>query len=133
MAKKRQLRPTTEIRYRMKMERQYKGQVSEETAREFAASVAQYWGIRFGSFHRDYDRLKEWLARAHPEVPSALYAYYKAFLSHAQKQIPAGYKPDAVMDYFQKKAGLDPQVMREILELWGLLTERSQTEATTKQ
>jgi len=133
MAKKRQLKPTSGVRYRMKMERQYRGQVSEETAREFAAVVAEWWNLRWGQYHGDYTRLKEWLARAHPEVPVAHYAYYKAFLSHAQKQIPAGYSPDAVIEYFRKKAGLDPRIMQEILSLWGLITERTETEATTKQ
>jgi len=133
MAKKRVLRTTSDIRYRMKMERQFRGQVSEETAKEFAAAATSHWSMRFGEFHSDYVRLKEWLSKAHPEVPVAHYAYYKAFLSHARKQIPGGYAPEAIVDYFQKKAGLDPNIMREILTLWGFVTERTQTEVTTKQ
>ena len=72
------------------------------------------WIQAFIPIHEDYMRLKEYLRRAHSEVPRGLYGLYRSFLLKAQKEIQRGTDPERIIDYFVRRCGLDPNVLRDI-------------------
>jgi len=129
MARKKKFTETSALRHKVAMERIFSAGVSEETAREVANAVNNAWIRAFGAIHKDYMRLKEYLGKAHPEVPAGLYGLYRSFLLKAQKEIPTGRNPEELIDEFSRKCGLDPVVLRDILEHFSPSYEKPTEEA----
>jgi hypothetical protein len=133
MPRKRKYTATSSLRHQLKMERVFLGRPSEETAIATARAVSAEWSQAFGNYREVYRKLKEYLGRAHPEVPPGLYGFYRSFLFKALANVPEGTSPDSIIDDFIKKCGLDAGVMRDVLEQFGVHIERSEEEVVTSK
>jgi len=133
MAKNRQLGYTSSPRYRLKMYRLFAGQVEPQLALEVSDMALAKWNEEYGRFHNAYKQMKDYILRNHPNVPVALLGLYRSFLFKAMKEIPNGADPEELINEFQKKAGLDPVIMREILALPALQNSKPESEVTPKK
>jgi len=131
MPRKRKYTATSALRHQYKMERVLLGKPSEETSVALARAINSEWSQAFGNIREAYRKLKEYLGKKHPDVPVGLYAFYRSFLLKAMKNIPIGASPDALIEEFRKKCGLDPTVMADVLEYFGLITEKTEEETVT--
>jgi len=131
MARKRKYTASSSARHKLKMERIFSAGVSPETAREVASAVNSEWANAFGTIREAYRKMKEYLGKAHPEVPIGLYGLYRSFVLKAMKHIPTGASPDSLIDEFVKKCGLDAGVMSDLLQYFGLAIEKAQEETVT--
>ena len=133
MAKNRHLSYTSTPRYRLKMYRLFGGQEYSQLALEVSDMAQAKWNEEYGRFHNAYLRMKDYILRNHPNVPVAQLGLYRSFLFKAMKEIPNGADPEDLINEFQKKAGLDTTIMREILALPDLQVSKSETEVTPKK
>jgi len=133
MTRSKELRATTPVRYRLKMYRLFSGMTAPDLAKEASDVVLAQWNLKFGAYHEAYLKMKQFLLATHPDLPKGQLGYYRSFLFRAMKQIPAGYDPEDLIEEFHKKLGLDPVIMREILDYFGLSYNRPREEATTNR
>jgi hypothetical protein len=133
MPRKRKYTATSALRHQLKMERVLLGRPSEETALAAARAINAEWSQAYGNYREVYRKLKEYLGKAHPDVPSGLYGLYRSFLFKALANVPKGASPDAIIDEFAKKCRLDVAVMRDVLEQFGMHIERSEEELVTSK
>jgi len=133
MPKRRDYRPSSPWRHQAKMERLILGKVTEETGIAMARSITTEWTRRYGDFNEAYRKMRQFLLSKHPDFPKGQLGLYRSFLFKALKEIPAGADPEALVDEFKVKCGLDPSIMYEILEYFGLYKREAEEEVVTKQ
>jgi len=135
MTKSKEYRQTTTPRYRLKIYRQMAGQTDPELVKEFANSVEAEWNEKFGKYREAYEWLKQFLGNPQntggKTVPKALYGLYRSFLFKAMKRVPAGDDPQTIIDYFEEHAGLDSNVMWEILQKKNIAQKPDQSAQST--
>ncbi|PMQ00719.1 MAG: hypothetical protein CBR30_09690 [Dictyoglomus sp. NZ13-RE01] len=125
MARKRVFNMATPVKMQGKLERLLIGRISEETALTLARLGASQWNESFGVYKRLYEQMKTILQKQFPDVPHGQYGLYRSFMLKAYKSIPKGADPEALISDYVKITGVREDVLRYLLDYFGLITERS--------
>jgi hypothetical protein len=116
MARKKRVGLTTYARYTYKAIRLHGGKPSDQLIEQLGHTQASAWQAGFANYQDAYSLILP-ILQDH-KVPSALYGIYRAFAFEVENKVRQKkvVTSDELIQQWIRKGGLDPAVMRDIIE-----------------